>query len=297
MDNKLYHPEKGIITLKEKKFSPLKGVQSNWQDEDGQLHTLDGTELPADTLDQELEQEQQKSQTIQEMRDEQARLDKERMQKEADEEAKRNTEEQTEAEKESQMHTEVLSELKNASEAIVEAVKGIPEAPEVEIPDHIAEYAKWKDEILNALKIEIPEVDLNPVIEAITKIKFPDFPVQSDYTKVLDAIKKSLPKETDMSGVIQAIQAIPQPEFPKLKFTKSGSLRVAMDEIAVSTGGGGMTQIETGYLQSIAGENYDTTSVDLSNMSNIVIAYKLSGSTVATETVTKTGTTYDIVKT
>ena len=49
-------------------------------------------------------------------------------------------------------------------------------------------------------------------------------------------------------------------------------------------------------LQKIAGMNYDTTSVDLSDMANIVIVYKLAGVTILTETVTKIGSIYNIVK-
>jgi len=55
-----------------------------------------------------------------------------------------------------------------------------------------------------------------------------------------------------------------------------------------------------GVLQNFGGTNiptYDTTSVDMSDPFNIVITYKLSGVTVATETATKTGTTWNIVKT
>jgi len=49
-------------------------------------------------------------------------------------------------------------------------------------------------------------------------------------------------------------------------------------------------------LQAVAGMNYDTTSVDLSDMSNVVITYKLLGTTIAIETITKTGSIYNIVK-
>ena len=49
-------------------------------------------------------------------------------------------------------------------------------------------------------------------------------------------------------------------------------------------------------LQKIAGENYDTTSVDLSDPSNIIVTYLLNSVLVATETITKSGSTFTITK-
>ena len=255
MRNRLYHPQKGIITLKEKKFSPLKGVQDQWLDEDGNPHKIDGTELPPEALDQELEQETQKG----EMKKKQKDLEAQMAQEEADEEAQEQDEKQAKEEKESQMHIEVLNEVKQASEAIVGAVGAIPETiiPEIKIPDHIEEQRKWKDEILKALKIEFPETDMSPVVEAITNIKFPQFPTPNDYTKLLKEIKTSLPKETDFSQIVEAINSIQFPEFPKLKFTKTGSLRVAMDEIAVGGGGGDTSKLATEAKQDSIIENLD----------------------------------------
>lgn len=89
---------------------------------------------------------------------------------------------------------------------------------------------------------------------------------------------------------------------------KDGRVLVSLDQ---KIGGGGSkpsTMLEKANgelinpateetLKKIAGDNYDSTTVDLSNMSNIVVTYKLLGSTVATETITKSGSVFSIVKT
>jgi len=49
-------------------------------------------------------------------------------------------------------------------------------------------------------------------------------------------------------------------------------------------------------LQKIAGLNYDTTSIDKSDSTNIIITYLLDGSLVATETISISGSTINIVK-
>ena len=49
-------------------------------------------------------------------------------------------------------------------------------------------------------------------------------------------------------------------------------------------------------LQKIAGLNYDTTSIDKSDSTNIVITYLLDGSLVATETISISGFIINIVK-
>ena len=50
-------------------------------------------------------------------------------------------------------------------------------------------------------------------------------------------------------------------------------------------------------LQAVAGMNYDTTSVDLSDPNNIIVTYLLNSVLVATETITKSGAIWNIVKT
>ena len=297
----LFHPKKGELTPAGKKFSPLKGVVPLYADKNGRKTELDGTEKPIDEIlkthdeNQAQTQEQEKEQKLNEMQDE---MD---FEKNLDEQDKN----EAENEAETRMHTEVLSEVKQASEAIVEAVKAIPETVVPEFPDHYKEQEKWQKEqekwqkeVLKVLKKELPEADYTPIVEAVNKIKFPEFPQPIDYTKALESIKKSLPKETDNSGVIEAINNIQFPEFPKFKFTKNGSLRVALDEMAVATGGGGDTSklATEETLQKIAGVNYDTTSVDMSNPSNIVVTYSLAGVTVSTETISKVGATFNIVK-
>ena len=49
-------------------------------------------------------------------------------------------------------------------------------------------------------------------------------------------------------------------------------------------------------LQVVAGLNYDNTLVDMSNPASIVITYTLLGSIVGTETITQSGSTFNIAK-
>jgi hypothetical protein len=48
---------------------------------------------------------------------------------------------------------------------------------------------------------------------------------------------------------------------------------------------------------TISGSEYDTTSIDTTDPNEIVITYKLSGVTVATETITVSGSLIEITKT
>jgi len=57
---------------------------------------------------------------------------------------------------------------------------------------------------------------------------------------------------------------------------------------------GGATEVT---LQKIAGLDYDTTSIDSSDPASIVITYLLDSILVATETITISGTTTNIIKT
>ncbi len=52
-----------------------------------------------------------------------------------------------------------------------------------------------------------------------------------------------------------------------------------------------------GVLKNVGEANYDTTSVDMADPENIVVTYFLKSVLVMTETITKSGTTWDIVKT
>ena len=150
---------------------------------------------------------------------------------------------------------EVLGEVKNASQAVSEAVKAIPE---VKIPDHTPEYKKWKNEILKALEIEIPEVDLGPVIKAIEKIKFPEvkIPIPYDYTKLLKEIKSSLPETADLTKIEKLLSNIEPFEIPAKLLTKDGSrIKVEVDRISYGGGGGGSISVEELNFQ-----NYDDTT-------------------------------------
>lgn len=135
----------------------------------------------------------------------------------------------------------VLNDIKKGQEDTVQAIKQIPETkiPSVVIPDNKDLFEMWKDEVLDALQIEIPKVDLKPVITAIQKIKIPEVPQSKDYTALLNEIKKNLPKETDFTPILEAIKDIKTFEIPERLIYKD-HLKVTPDRVG---GGGGVNTV------------------------------------------------------
>lgn len=135
----------------------------------------------------------------------------------------------------------VLNDIKKGQEATVQAIKQIPETkiPSVIVPDNKDLFEIWKDEVLDALQIEIPKVDLKPVITAIQKIKIPEVPQSKDYTALLNEIKKNLPKETDFTPILEAIKDIKTFEIPERLIYKD-HLKVTPDRVG---GGGGVNTV------------------------------------------------------
>ena len=135
----------------------------------------------------------------------------------------------------------VLNDIKKVQEDTVQAIKQIPETkiPSVIVPDNKDLFEIWKDEVLDALKIEIPKVDLKPVITAIQKIKIPEVPQSKDYTAILNEIKKNLPKETDLTPILEAIKDIKTFEIPERLIYKD-HLKVTPDRVG---GGGGVNTV------------------------------------------------------
>jgi hypothetical protein len=218
------------------------------------------------------------------------------------------------------------------SSPIVEAQNETTQAvKDLEIPKEITvknfpEYPSFPDnvgiiEAINELKGKIEGLELKPNITVKNDLNkflalFRSGRDKKDVINALEALKTSfdsIPASRDYTDLITDIaQKIESKEYPIFsipeELIEDNRIRVKVDR--VGSGGWGReivglknaigTHINPATeetLQAVAGMNYDTTSVDLSDMSNIVITYKLSGSTVATETITKTGTTYDIVKT
>ncbi len=136
----------------------------------------------------------------------------------------------------------VLNDIKKAQEDTAKAIKQIPETkiPATIIPDNKDLFEIWKDEVLDALKIEIPKVDLSPVITAIGKIKIPESQKSKDYTDLLSEIRRNLPKETDLTPIIEAINNIPKFEIPE-KLLYKDQLKVSVDR--TSAGGGGVNTV------------------------------------------------------
>jgi hypothetical protein len=141
--------------------------------------------------------------------------------------------------------------------------------------------------------------------------KLPDFekPILSlaTFLKGLQAkiFKVEVQNEITVKNPVEEI-TVKNPQ-KEVKISNLGKVEEKLDLVTAQLRGLGNTGSNGGgidtskiateeTLQAVAGMNYDTTSVDLSDMSNIVITYKLSGTTIATETITKTGSVYNIIK-
>lgn len=259
----LFHPKKGILVHSKKTYSNIGNKNVDiYEDENGKEHQLDGTEEPLENV------LKRNDEIIAKKKENRAKMGKEQedMLKEAENSIKEAEEDAKEKALEEERHNQVLESIDEVGDEIVGAIQSIPKTVIPEYPDHIEEQRKWKDAILKALKIKIPEVDLSPVIEAIHEIHIPESPKQKDYTDLLVSIKNALPKEVDMSGVIQAIQNIPEEEPIPFKFTKEGRLKVAVD--MVSAGGGGI--VDTTKLVTFdASANMTTTIVTVGSIKTI----------------------------
>jgi len=309
----IIHPTKGKITKKGTKYNPIGNkVEDLYMDEQGNEHALDGTEKTDGMIMDESKIIRKKSESFEEKEFEKLAS----QMKEAEQISKEKQEKEEFSKDKEKRHRDMLESQKNASEAIVEAVRGIPETIIPKFTDHIDEQRKWKDEVVKTIKgLKFPETDLKPVIEAIENIKFPEItetkiPKPIDYTSLLEEIKKTLPKEVDFTPVLEAIRNIPQFKIPERLIYKD-HLKVAPDR--VGSGGGAIPQgaldnisniastVSDGHLQvdvndQIAGSSYDTTEIDTSDPNNIVINYKLDSNIVATETVEKSGSIISIIK-
>ena len=140
--------------------------------------------------------------------------------------------------------------------------------PSVVIPDNKDLFEMWKDEVLDALQIEIPKVDLKPVITAIQKIKIPEVPQSKDYTAILNEIKKNLPKETDFTPILEAIKDIKTFEIPERLIYKD-HLKVTPDRVGggggVNTAGLATTAKQDEIVTALGESAIAATSVDASS--------------------------------
>jgi hypothetical protein len=279
---KLYHEKYGEIAVNKKKYEPLGNkVIFVAVDKKGQERPLDGTEIPLEKYNEQLEEEAEKEKESEFLIEEQKKKEVEiKAEKE-----KEQAEKQAYKEEKFKMHKEVLHKVENASKAIVGAVGAIPETviPEIVIPDHYDDQKIWQDNVLRELKkeIHIPEVDFTSIEKAIRNIKFPEFPEQNDYTKLLQDIKKALPKDTDLSGVIKAIENIPKAPIVPFEFNK-GRLKVEVDRIALGGGGGGtLTETESESLQGVATE--ETLQEVKTAINGIIGAWEATSISIVTD--------------
>jgi hypothetical protein len=228
-----------------------------------------------------------------------------------------------------------LLEAQNATTEAVKAIP-VVNIPELDISGlegkmgAVLEAIKNQKLVVNQGDTKV-NVDMHPFLMAIEKLKqsIPTLAKQEviDYTLMFDEMMTIMERPKDEKEVIKLQELIkklgtsedlfvitewlktiaekPFPKFPELKFNKEGRLEVEVDR-AGGGGGGGLSQVESLAIQDvsteetlrkIAGLNYDTTSVDMSDPNNIVITYLLNSVLVATETAVKTGTTWNIFKT
>ena len=234
----------GWVTLKGKKHSPI-GNKVLWYgiDEQGKVHNIEDKILAEEPDDTAKVEKDNREKATKKTASDISNL------------AKKDFNVSVKNFPEAEKLSGVLSDIKNAQEATTGAVKAIPKTiiPEIKIPDNKELYELWKDELLESLKIEIPKVDLEPVITAINKIKIPAIPKANDYTQLLKDIKKALPKEQDDSAIIEAIKNIPEFEIPE-KFIIKDSIKVAVDRVAGGGGSGvgGLNTLQEGYLKTMA---------------------------------------------
>jgi len=234
----------GWVTLKGKKHSPI-GNKVLWYgiDEQGKVHNIEDKILAEEPDDTAKVEKDNKEKATKKTASDISNL------------AKKDFNVSVKNFPEAEKLSGVLSDIKNAQEATTGAVKAIPKTiiPEIKIPDNKELYELWKDELLESLKIEIPKVDLEPVITAINKIKIPAIPKANDYTQLLKDIKKALPKEQDDSAIIEAIKNIPEFEIPE-KFIIKDSIKVAVDRVAGGGGSGvgGLNTLQESYLKKVS---------------------------------------------
>jgi hypothetical protein len=220
----------------------------------------------------------------------------------------------------------ISSSIIKAQKDTTQAVKDIPSVivPKTDLSNVESKLEALKTTLekkelnVNIGKTKV-DVDTKSVVKAIEKLEktIPTLKPseQIDYTLMFDEMMKIMerPKEKkddkklcgliskvaqseDISVLVDWVKLLVEKEVEEVPFDfdSKGRLKVKVDK--VGGGGGGMTQDETEALISIAGLNYDTTSINKSDSTNIIITYLLDGSLVATETISISGTTINIVK-
>ena len=173
--------------------------------------------------------------------------------------------------------------------------------------------------VVNVGKTEV-KVDNDKVVKAIQKIKLEVPKMEKvemiDYTLMLDEMMKilerpkdhseikkvqellrPLSKTEDMAVIAEYLQKLidkPQAEFPEFEFNKEGRLKVEVDKVG-GGGGGSSVTVDNLYKTGFSIPPYDTEVIDESGApATTVITYSKNGSTVATKTITVSGTTTTI---
>ena len=107
---------------------------------------------------------------------------------------------------------------------------------------------------LKAIEKKIPKVEKQKFIDYTDKLdKLIEISKQDDTEiKKLQEITQSLNTSDDLSALAEWLKVIAEKEYPEvtLPLDKDGRIKVAVDK--VGGGGGGLTQIETGYLATTA---------------------------------------------
>jgi len=233
-----FHPEKGELTKKGRKFNPLTNkVEDVYVDKTGKEHKLDGTERPTKELDDIVAEIKNTSKRKREIKKGNMEMAKNRL----DSYLKKRKEKKTEKDDKEKKH----SELKEVLEKIPEAIEKKEVKSEIKVNNLKSELS----DVVQKLKIELQalkteEVDLTPIESKLdliaSKIKSPEKQKFTDYTSLLKDIKKSLPDNVDTSKIeslLKDIKERPQFEIPE-KLIKNDRIKVEVDRISMGGAGG-----------------------------------------------------------
>ena len=291
----LFHPIKGELTKQGKKFNPLKNkVDDVYTDSKGADHKLDGTERPTEELDNIAEGIKTSDRKTKQDRKENVS----KVSNELDAYQKRRKGEKTEKERQETKHTEIKELLEKIPKEIKESVRELPE-PKSDIS--VNNLNKELTSAVETLKIELrglktDDVDLSSIegkLDALVAKEFPEPPKQTDYTSVLNEIKKGLPKDTDTSRIEKLLKKLDKPVFEiPSKLIKDNRIKVEVDRISMG-GSGGATGVglSTEAKQDDMITELQDLAVTVDNVGSAVISGRKTVTTAGTAEMLKTDTT------
>ena len=294
----LFHKDKGLLKKYGKKYSTIGNKTVDvFIDENGQEHKLDGTEKTMDDhiagLDKFIEKDK-KDKEVTKKKDEKKKKVITKEQKEKDE--KEAYFEMSEHGKEMRQ-AELLDSVNKISSPIVKAING----KDVKSDISVNNLNKELTSAVETLKIELrglktDDVDLSSIegkLDALVAKEFPEPPKQTDYTSVLNEIKKGLPKDTDTSRIEKLLKKLDKPVFEiPSKLIKDNRIKVEVDRISMG-GSGGATGVglSTEAKQDDMITELQDLAVTVDNVGSAVISGRKTVTTAGTAEILKTDTT------